>query len=145
MSTDTSASKTNTKSVVGPEGLRRTLQVLESKGHGNMQVACIGGLNASNVLQVMLRGSPPENPLDGVAVVSAIMAAEDPEAAARHLGDVLLKSTMRSYHPPILADATTGTPFPDRNEKDLLKEALEAIKRVNDQKPLSHNMTNLVC
>ena len=42
-------------------------------------VVAIGGIKASNVME--LRGSG----VDGVAVVSAIFAAEDPGAATAHL------------------------------------------------------------
>ena len=45
----------------------------------NIPVVAIGGIEESNILQLQGRG------LAGVAVVSAIFAAQDPEAASRRL------------------------------------------------------------
>lgn len=130
-------SKTNTKNVFGPEGLRRTLAVLAEKGHGGVPAVCIGGINASNIPQVLFRGSPPEKPLDGVAVVSAIMAADDPEAESRRLLGLVREAASRNSQP------RTG-PSSAATKEELLKLVPGAIKAVHDQKPLSHNMTNLV-
>ena len=44
---------------------------------------CIGGLGADNSADVIRNGA------DGVAVVSAIVAADDPEAAAKALRRVI--------------------------------------------------------
>lgn len=98
---------------------------------------CIGGINASNIPQVLFRGSPPENPLDGVAVVSAIMAAEDPEAESRRLLGLVRDALERNSKP------RTGTSAAGTKE-ELLGLVPGAIKAVHEQKPLSHNMTNLV-
>jgi thiamine-phosphate pyrophosphorylase len=46
----------------------------------------IGGLNKDNAADVIRNGA------DGVAVVSAIVAADDPEAAARVLKQVIEKA-----------------------------------------------------
>lgn len=131
--------KKDTKSVLGPEGLRHTLDVLSEKEHGSVPAVCIGGLNASNVTQVMFRGSSPRKPIDGIAVVSAIVAAADPEAASRQLLDLIRKS-----------DRLTRTPSPSTSvtraaaKDEILKLVPDVIKAVHEQKPLSHNMTNLV-
>lgn len=110
--------------------------MLAEKGHGGVPAVCIGGINASNIPQVLFRGSPPENPLDGVAVVSAIMAAEDPEAESRRLLGLVKDASERNSNPRTGASSTAS--------KELLKLVPGAIKAVHDQKPLSHNMTNLV-
>lgn len=100
---------------------------------------CIGGINASNIPQVLFRGSPPENPLDGVAVVSAIMAAEDPEAASwKLLGLVREASSRNNGRVPRTGVSSAA------GKDELLKLVPGAIKAVHEQKPLSHNMTNLV-
>lgn len=98
---------------------------------------CIGGINASNIPQVLFRGSPRENPLDGVAVVSAIMAAEDPEAESRRLLGLVKDAAERNRQPRTGASSTVS-------KEELLKLVPGAIKAVHEQKPLSHNMTNLV-
>lgn len=68
---------TPTKGDAGPawglEGLRRL------RAATALPLAAIGGLNAANAARVLAAGA------DGLAVVSAIMAASDPEAAARDL------------------------------------------------------------
>lgn len=131
--------KTNTKSVIGPEGLRHTLEALASEGHGAVPVVCIGGLNMSNVFQVMFRGSTPGNPVDGVAVVSAIVAAEDPELAARHL--LRLVVTCDGLARSVLLGSGRSRV---ETAEDVLKLVPQVIKTVHEKKPLSHNMTNLV-
>lgn len=98
---------------------------------------CIGGINASNIPQVLFRGSPPGNPLDGVAVVSAIMAAADPEAASRRLLGLVQEASERNRQPRTGISAA-------RTKEELLGLVPAAIKAVHEQKPLSHNMTNLV-
>ncbi|CAN8096277.1 unnamed protein product [Discula destructiva] len=135
--------KTNTKSVIGTEGLHHTLQVLESKGHGAVPVVCIGGLNASNAFQVMFRGSAPSKPLDGVAVVSAIMAAEDPAAAAQQLLNLVVRSDGMNRSSPGSLNSRMAWSKTE-TIADLLKEVPMALQRVHNKKPLSHNMTNLV-
>lgn len=130
------SSKKNTKSVIGPEGLRRILDTLADRGHGHVPTVCIGGINASNVISVMFRGSPPGNPLDGVAVVSAIVAAQDPEAASRQLLDLVGKTDQLRRQ---------GNPKPGPATKEgILQLVPQVIKAVHEKKPLSHNMTNLV-
>lgn len=132
------SSKKNSKHVIGPEGLKRTLEVLSDKGHGHVPTVAIGGINASNTPQVMFRGSSPRNPLGGVAVVSAIMAARDPEAASRQLLGLVRHSFALRQQP-------RSGPSAAATKEDMLRLVPGAIKAVHDQKPLSHNMTNLVC
>lgn len=133
-------SKTNTKSLIGPEGLRYILQELHNRNCSrpkvNVPVVCIGGLNASNIYQVMYRGNHAANALSGVAVVSAIVAAEDPQAAARHLKSLVGLSQ------GLVLQRMGKTHFSTRQE--LLELVPKAIKMLHEKKPLSHNMTNLV-
>lgn len=133
-------SKTNTKNVIGPEGLRQTLSTLAERGHGGVPAVCIGGINASNIPQVLFRGSPPAKPLDGVAVVSAIMAAADPETESRRLLGLVRDASSRNGG---VGGPRTGQAAA-RTKEELLGLVPGAIRAVHDQKPLSHNMTNLV-
>lgn len=80
-----------------------------------MPTVCIGGINASNTAPVLASAGSPSKALDGVAVVSALIAAPDPAAAAR---DLLAKV--------------------------IVAKIPEVIRAVADKTPLSHNMTNLV-
>lgn len=102
-----------------------------------MPTVGIGGIKASNIPQVIFRGSSPRKPPNGVAVVSAIVAAPDPEAESRQLLGLVRESIARRQRPasPLSTAAT---------KEEILKLVPEAIKAVHEQKPLSHNMTNLV-
>lgn len=69
--------KTDTKGAWGLDGLRKI------KAFSRHPVVAIGGLNDSNVGETIAAGA------DCVAVVSAICAAPDPEAAARQLSVII--------------------------------------------------------
>jgi thiamine-phosphate pyrophosphorylase len=69
--------KTDTAVPLGLEGLRKIRQ------HVRIPLVGIGGLNRQNSADVIRNGA------DGVAVVSAIVAADDPEAAARELRQII--------------------------------------------------------
>lgn len=101
-----------------------------------MPAVCIGGINASNTPQVLFRGSPPARPLEGIAVVSAIIAARDPEAASRELLGLVRAAAAPRKQPGASAAAAT--------KDEILALVPAAVTAVHEQKPLSHNMTNLV-
>ncbi|KAF0645925.1 hypothetical protein FPSE5266_01116 [Fusarium pseudograminearum] len=107
--------KKDTKSIIGPSGVRDILSALHSAGYGSVPTVCIGGINASNTAPVLASAGSPSKALDGVAVVSALIAAPDPAAAAR-----------------------------DLLSKVVIAKIPEVIRAVADKTPLSHNMTNLV-
>lgn len=109
------SSKKDTTSILGPTGIRKILSALAAAGHVSVPTVCIGGVNASNIQSTMLQSRSLDKSLDGVAIVSAIMAASDPAAAA---GDLLAKVLVAKIPDVIVAVAKTT--------------------------PLSHNMTNLV-
>lgn len=125
--------KENTKSILGTAGVQHILDSLASKGL-DVKTVCIGGINASNTQRVLYQTASPKKKLDGVAVVSAIMAAEDPEAASRNLLELIRQ-------PPPFATSTAKTRL---SREDIISQAPEIIKRMAGKKPLCHNMTNLV-
>lgn len=69
--------KTDTAPALGLEGLREIRKAVK------LPLVGIGGLNQGNAAAVIRNGA------DGVAVVSAIVAADDPETAARELRQVI--------------------------------------------------------
>jgi thiamine-phosphate pyrophosphorylase len=69
--------KTDTAPPLGLEGLRQIRAAV------NIPLVGIGGLNRDNAAEAIRNGA------DGVAVVSAIVAAEDPEAASRELNQLI--------------------------------------------------------
>jgi thiamine-phosphate pyrophosphorylase len=74
------ATKTDTAPPLGLAGLREIRKAVRTPLVG------IGGLNRNNVADVIRQGA------DGVAVVSAIVAADDPEAAAKELHQIILRA-----------------------------------------------------
>ena len=79
--------KTDTKGAWGLEGLARI------KAFSRHPLVAIGGLNASNTADVVKAGA------DCVAVVSAICAAPDPEAASRELSEIIAGARERMVDP----------------------------------------------
>lgn len=74
--------------------------------------------------------------LDGVAVVSAIMSAEDPKAAAEALSKRIEES--RQPLPPRLPD-------PSVNQADYLSSQVpKVVQTMVSAHPLVHNMINYV-
>jgi thiamine-phosphate pyrophosphorylase len=69
--------KTDTAQPLGLEGLRSI------RSEVDLPLVGIGGLNADNAEAVIHNGA------DGVAVVSAFVAADDPEAATRALSEIV--------------------------------------------------------
>ncbi|PFH58794.1 hypothetical protein XA68_13210 [Ophiocordyceps unilateralis] len=107
--------KSNTRAVLGPAGVRVILAALAEAGHGAVPAVAIGGIDAANAARVLALSRAPAKPLDGLAVVRAVVAASDPASAAAHLRSAVLVSRVGHVVACIAAAA-----------------------------PLSHNMTNLV-
>ncbi|MFO8002020.1 MAG: thiamine phosphate synthase [Marinilabilia sp.] len=61
-------------------GLNGTAEIAHRSNHPSV---AIGGINASNALEIMQTG------VDGISVVSAICSAPDPEEATRELADIV--------------------------------------------------------
>ncbi len=72
--------KTDTAPPLGLEGLREIRKAV------NLPLVGIGGLSRNNAAEVIRSGA------DGVAVVSAIVAADDPEKAARELKKIITEA-----------------------------------------------------
>lgn len=130
------SSKTNTKDIIGTAGTKEILRAVAEEGR-NVRTVSIGGINASTVQRVLYQSSDSTKKLDGVAVVSAIMAAKDPKRAAEEIMN-LIKTP-----PPFAAPS-----LPESDKKDDPRSLIELvpaiIKAVAEKNPLSHNMTNLV-
>lgn len=125
--------KENTKSILGTAGVQHILSSLAATGL-DVKTVCIGGINASNTQRVLYQTTSPQKKLDGVAVVSAIIAAKDPEAASKELVALIRQ-------PPPFA---TSTAKPKLSRESIVSQAPGIIKRMAEKKPLCHNMTNLV-
>ena len=130
--------KQNTKSIIGTAGTRVILEHLAAITELPHRIAtvAIGGINASNVQRVMYQSKSTFRGLDGVAVVSAIIAAQSPKDAAAHLLD-LVKS------PPPFARPLTGK-VKGRTAEELVRKVQDIVKEVGLEMPVCHNMTNSV-
>ncbi|KAK4247736.1 Hydroxyethylthiazole kinase family-domain-containing protein [Corynascus novoguineensis] len=130
------ATKTNTKDIIGTAGVREILRRIAEAGHDTPTV-CIGGINESNVQRVLHQCAASEKVLNGVAIVSAIMAASDPEAAAKNLAAL-------SEAPPSFSVDTGRELSADASSEAVVALAPSVIRGIHDTTPLSHNMTNIV-
>ncbi|KAH8591731.1 Hydroxyethylthiazole kinase family-domain-containing protein [Bisporella sp. PMI_857] len=127
--------KTDTKGIIGTAGTKNILEAISSTGK-DVQTVSIGGINASNVQRVLYQSASVSKTLDGVAIVSAIVAARDPEKASKELLHLIKAS------PPFSVASKADSQA--RDPIDVVHSAPAIIQAVGDKSPLSHNMTNLV-
>ncbi|KAJ5295374.1 hypothetical protein PENANT_c001G03601 [Penicillium antarcticum] len=124
--------KTNTKSVIGTAGTQIILDAINDSSVGTVS---IGGINHSNVQRVIYQSQSPKKALDGVAIVSAIMAADDPTASAKLFAELI-------KNPPRFAVAPAA---PRSNEVEaLLTEVPQVVRKMVEVHPLVHSMINIV-
>lgn len=104
-------------------------------GDSSVGTVAIGGINHSNVQRVLYQSKSPAKGLDGVAIVSAIVGADDPRASSNKLAQ-LIRST------PLFA----LSPQPPRtNEAEaLLQDVPGIVRKMTEAHPLVHNMINFV-
>ena len=124
--------KKDTRKILGPAGVRLILQSLSSATRRRPGVVCIGGIGPANVQRVLLQASPADYPLDGVAVVSSVVGAKDPQEAAKQLAALI---------------ATPIYPLRSQERWDfgvLTKKIPSHMMNVMMKRPITHNMTNLV-
>ena len=125
--------KKDTKSIIETDGVRNILHALSTM-EPDLPTVAIGGLNASNVREVMYQSASPSKTLSGVAVVSAIMAAPDPCAAAAELREAISTVPSPVSH-KVHKHASTSK---------LLSQVGGIVRTLGRVSPLCHNMTNLV-
>ncbi len=125
--------KADAKSIIGTAGVRTILHRVSSV-HEAIPTVAIGGINDSNVQRVLFQSKAPKKGLNGVAIVSNIMAAENPRGAA-----TILKNLITNL-------PTTMSPKAQQNTdlKEMLSQVPSIVKEVGEASPLCHNMTNLV-
>lgn len=125
--------KNNIKNIMGTSGAQKILEHLVANDL-DVKTVCIGGINAATAQRTIYQSATPSKSFDGIAVVSAIIAAEDPRAVASHLRHLVAT-------PPPFATSTTTAPL---SRADILSRVPALVKRLAEKKPLCHNMTNLV-
>ena len=116
--------------------MREILGRIADAGYSTRTV-CIGGVNASNLQRIFFQCGAAKKALDGVAVVSAVMAAQDPEAAARNL--LGLVKSPPAFKADLMVEGSDVV-----EAQSMVALASSVVQRVHDTTPLSHNMTNIV-
>jgi thiamine-phosphate diphosphorylase/hydroxyethylthiazole kinase len=130
--------KTDTKHIIGTRGLQHILSTCDTGTEKSIPCVAIGSINASNVQRVLHQSASGTNRLNGVAVVSALVAAADAEAAARNLLD-LFRSSKDTFY----AAVPPGKPRVTELEA-LIAQVPGIIKKHVSSNKLCHNMTNTV-
>ncbi|KAJ6151585.1 hypothetical protein N7470_007182 [Penicillium chermesinum] len=125
--------KTNTKSVIGTAGTQAILEAISDASA--MRTVAIGGINPSNVQRVIYQSQSPRKALDGVAIVSAIMAADDPQAATEGIAQLIKSRPLFALTPKVARDNEVGA---------LLQEVPQIVQKMVEVHPLVHNMINFV-
>lgn len=128
--------KSNAKSIIGTAGVQQILSGLASAGHSAVKTVCIGGVNASNCQRILYQASAPEKALDGIAVVSAIIASSTPRTATQQLQQLI--KTPPPFAPASFNPSQTSTP------ESIIARTPTIIQKLASTQPLCHNMTNLV-
>ncbi|KAI1938519.1 thiamine biosynthetic bifunctional enzyme [Ophidiomyces ophidiicola] len=126
--------KTNTKSIIGTAGVRNILEYL-SRLPRKIGTVAIGGINLRNVQRVIYQSQALMKGLDGVAVVSAIIASSDPYKAAIAFKKAVVKSPSFATIPREPREDEIGY---------LLDNAVKMVHKVAVQTPLCHSMINYV-
>jgi len=126
--------KTNTKHIIGTAGTQAILDAISDTG-SSVGTVSIGGINLSNVQRVLYQSQAPRKGLDGVAIVSAIMAADDPKAAAEDFAKRINAAAPFATLSKALRADEAGS---------LLGEVPGFVREVVKAHPLVHNMINYV-
>lgn len=129
--------KTDTKSLLGPTG---TKDFLSAISYSSIPCVAIGGINTTNAARVLYQSASPDKSLSGIAVVSAIVAAENPWQAAFRLKDIVSSQPTHLLLPPTTIPSTAST----FSLSNTLSQIPALVSHHRNLTPLSHNMTNTV-
>ncbi|SJM81760.1 probable Thiamine biosynthetic bifunctional enzyme [Zygosaccharomyces bailii] len=134
----TSTKKNPKKLPMGPLGVSRILDTLEERDAHWCRTVAIGGLHPNNIERVLYQCTSMDGrrSVDGISVVSDIMAASDAGAAAANLRQILDKGRY-SFLDFSLCDRST-------DRETLLNVANHIITEVTKSRPLVHHITNKV-
>jgi len=129
--------KKDTKSIIGTRGTQEILARCMTGTKHSVGCVAIGSINAANVQRVIHQSTADENRLSGVAVVSAIIAAADPQEAASELLQ-RIRSTAEAFY-----ISTRPGVHPTSGEV-IFQQIPGIIEKHVSSSILSHNMTNTV-
>ncbi|KAI5120643.1 hypothetical protein M0805_007980 [Coniferiporia weirii] len=128
--------KADIKNVLGPRGAGAVLDALQGS---DVRAVAIAGINARNTLRT-LHGvvSASGRALDGVAVVSAIMASRQPREAAREISTVV--RAFLSSAPPIFSTPSAAS----LQAQGIIHASAALLAKIRETGPLIHQITNAV-
>lgn len=147
------------KTKLGPEGTGEVLDVLAGSrieavaiGMANKlssetakMLTSPGGIHLPNLAHLLHGSIGPEsrNHLSGIAVISDIVASQQPKEAALALRDVLdsFKTARQALQHPRAIFAAPGLVGKTRSVEDLLAGCAQLMKVVRDQTPLVHQVS----
>ena len=132
------STKTDTKSIIGTRGTQEILSRCKTGTGHSVGCVAIGSINALNVQRVMHQSATVSNKLNGVAVVSAIIAAQDPCKAAAELKD-RINTTAQTIFTSVQPGREANT-----SSEEILDQIPGIIEKHASSSTLSHNMTNTV-
>lgn len=90
----------------------------------------IGGISTKNACELIEGSNTGKLHVDGLAIVSAIMAAEDPKLACEELSSLIQKSFIK-----------IGVKE-NNNVQDTIDFAMQATKNIKAKSPLVHHITS---
>ncbi|EDO19396.1 hypothetical protein Kpol_1002p43 [Vanderwaltozyma polyspora DSM 70294] len=130
----TQTKKNPKKSPMGTAGVIKVLDALENCGASWVKTVAIGGLHPDNIQRVLYQCSSTNGRryLDGIAVVSDIMASEDAGLSTRILRDLLDSNSYKFVD------------FGLSNEALQVSNINAALHQVHFARPLVQHMTNKV-
>ncbi|KAF5326278.1 hypothetical protein D9611_000486 [Ephemerocybe angulata] len=123
--------KNVTSPIIGTRGVGERLKELDGT---TIKAVAIGGIKTSNLWRTLYGGvSVTGHVLDGVAVVSEIVASQDPRGVATALGKIV--KAFKSQQ--LLSNSLL-------QKNDIVDKASELIGKTRDISPLVHQITNNV-
>jgi len=101
--------------------------------------SCLGGIKSTNLLRTLHGASAPSGcTLDGVAVVSDIVASSEPRAAAQRLQRIF-----RSWsNVPHVPESFTSNSKNNHTAEGIVEAAAALLDNVRKLKPLVHQVTS---
>ncbi|KAK4509034.1 DNA helicase [Mucor velutinosus] len=123
------STKKNIKEPLGVEGVQRILKSMEANP---VPTVAIGGIGAKNACELLEGSDTGKIHIDGLAIVSAIMAAEDPKVACEELLR-LVRSSLSKVGVKV-----------NNTVKDAVQFAVQAAKNIKEKTPMVHHITNYV-
>ncbi|KAG6828811.1 hypothetical protein H0H92_006693 [Tricholoma furcatifolium] len=129
-------SKKLTSPLVGVRGVGALLEILDGT---NIKAVAIGGIKSKNVVR-LLHGSVSKtgHALDGVAVISEIVAAANPRQPAE-----FLNNTMKAFKAHLSSHSPERSLRPSL-EETLVRQVAQLMTVVREVNPLVHQITNNV-